>query len=444
MKSLESFIMENKQYIESKKISKLNTIDYDINTDSIHFLDSDLFFMNNDSSKLFICSNNNFFNHFEGTTTTIENFKIKQCIISDKTISLLQHIFPNIVPKRIYNNIKLSIDINFENSLHFYKSIFNIDAPSEFVVKNLPYKISHCVDLRKYGLNFSKNIFSIGFNSPFGLVGELVTTPEEIIRAINSDFSKITIDCSKYINYKYYELPDETAIIEFSKLEEHTKNMIENIYINNSNMNFTKINFTINKITLIKSVLSMQFLIKHLIEIYENVISDCSNKIDIEIDFSNSNYDTNIESCFYLLSELHNSGINISSIYPKITKLNIPHIKNLFDLTDKFKIYLSINKQYLNNFEIFNFIQSNKFKYISKTINLDVSSAFELLKKYNLHKYEETIRKLESKNLHLSYLTPHAFNNLLSSLYSEFESLISSNLDEFAAILKLKLENFHT
>lgn len=164
----------------------------------------------------------------------------------------------------------------------------------------------------------SWSVFQEGYTKGFGADGDHLKHPDEVLMAINSGFTMITLDCSEHIdntaavldasgvNQKYALIPLELRLDLESRYQGKEFNLKSG----------TSISFS-SAVEFKRAVLVYLGAIKFAADIFNSVIKACGKSIDFEISIDETSTPTSPESHYFVASELIRGGVEITSLAPR-------------------------------------------------------------------------------------------------------------------------------
>ena len=159
----------------------------------------------------------------------------------------------------------------------------------------------------------SFSVFRNGYTTGWGADGDHVKTASEVIYALESGCTMITLDCSEQIDNTIEGMTDEQVNAKYVSNRE-----LEERYLNEDFDIGEGVTITFDEQMFKRSVLIYSAAIEHCKDIFFNVImKDGKQQADFELSIDETLTPTVPEQHFFISNELIRAGVNVSTVAPR-------------------------------------------------------------------------------------------------------------------------------
>lgn len=187
-------------------------------------------------------------------------------------------------------------------------------------------------------------VFQEGYRLGFGADGDHLKTKEEVQMALDLGFTMITLDCSEKIDNTVMiktveQINDAYQALPHDYTQELEKKYLDKTFeIGTSRIVFDKL--SLQQITLIY----VQVL-KHIRNIYIDVIKRCDRIVDFELSIDETMTPTSPQAHFFVASEMENLNVVASSVAPRFCgefQKGIDYIGDMVQFEEEFAVHVAI------------------------------------------------------------------------------------------------------
>ena len=316
-----SFLTENADIESIRNEAGDNFEKLRVYPDSIQFAGGSYFFIavDNFQKALVVYGEGCFFSEFEGYEVVCGSKGAKVCELSNKNCRVIRRIFPFINPS---NHRGTAVTVGLGDRLGL------ASAGHIRLIKGMPvFPVLAQQSVRELNLTgrtfedvlteASWAVFQEGYTERFGADGDHLKTKQEVKTAVNCGYTMITLDCSEHIDNGAASLLPEEAERKYLLLPKSERELLESQYIRKDFILKEGAKIAFKPEDFKKIILVYLKAVKFAIDIYNDIIRNCSRDMDFEISIDETLTSTTPESHFFVASELIAAGVKITSLAPR-------------------------------------------------------------------------------------------------------------------------------
>ena len=335
---------------------------------------------------------------FSGDTIGLEGLYAKKCVLNSHNAGVIKEEFPWTVPTALHDT---KTSIGFGDRLG-NATLAHINAISKYDIHPVLAQQS-LRELKLTGRTYHDlidktifNVFEGGYTGGYGADANDLQSIDEVNIALSAGITMISLNIAPKINSRAMLWSKGDIDNAFAQLPEELQKRMHDRYFNKKlSVGKTELEFDIT--TTKKEVIMFYEAILHTSEIYNHLKANCGDNFDLEIALDETTFPTWPESHFFIVNELKNMGVKLSSFAPHFIgsfKRCLDYSGNLNEFTEHFEKHAEIAKEF-GGYKISIHDGSNKFK-IYPIVNKLTKGHFHL--KTSAISWIEAIRTLAVKD----------------------------------------------
>lgn len=322
---------------------------YGVYPNSIQMSGSTVFFITKGrhEKSLVLFGSDEYFSMFDGEEKAVFGFSAKVCRLNNHNCVQMRKLFSYLNPES-RGERRFSIGLGDRLGIASPGHIRLINQTDAF-----PILAQQSVrELNLTGRTFESvlddacwGVFQEGYMKGFGADADHLKTHEEVRLGLSSGYSMITLDCSEYIDNKYFDMDEDELIVCYEKYPESYRNSVEAEYLNGPIEINRKITIEFSKAELMKTVLVYGPAIDFINSIYHDIIAPSKRNIDFEVSIDETSVPTTPEAHYFIGSELKNRAVKVVNMAPRFCgefQKGIDYIGNVGDFEKQFIIHEKI------------------------------------------------------------------------------------------------------
>ncbi len=351
---------------------------------------------------------------FSGDIIGIEGLYAKKCELNSHNAAVIKEEFPWTVPTALHDT-KTSIgfgDRLGNGTLAHINAIHNYDIHPVLAQQSLR-------ELKLTGRTYHDlidrtvfNVFESGYTGGYGADANDLKSIDEVKVALSAGITMISLNIAPKINDRAMLWSKTEIDNAFAQLPEELQTRIHDRYFNKKfTVGKTELEFDIT--TAKKEVIMYYEAVLRTAEVYKHLKENCGDNFDLELALDESAFPTWPESHFFIVNELKQMGVTLSSFAPHFIgsfKRCLEYTGNIDEFAEHFEKHAEIAKEF-GGYKISIHDGSNKFK-IYPTINKLTDGHFHL--KTSGISWIEAVRSLAIKD-------PALFRVIYKQVIKEYE-----------------------
>ena len=329
---------------------------FEVYPDSIYVLPGTLFFIARHDGKkvLIIIGDSPYANRFIGNEAEVDSGKIesnslraKICPMDVENCRILFEVFPFTKPQT-QKDRQLSIGLGDRLGLAASGHLRALKSYNVF-----PVLAQQSIrELKLTGRTYEEvlaaaawGVFQEGYTRGYGADGDHLKTRGEITYALNCGYTRITLDCSEYIQNDVLSLSESEIDNNYQALPQNERDHYELKYLSKVIPIKDNLSLQYTPATFKKMVLLYHQAIRYMTEIYHELIEPATDKPDFEISIDETLTETTPEDHFFVASELLGASVKFDSIAPRFCgkfEKGIDYIGSLPEFNNDLDIHLKI------------------------------------------------------------------------------------------------------
>ncbi len=321
----------------------------DIYPDSCHLASDQLLFMVKDGRERLVVaiSKGERACEFEGETSQLGGFTVKQAHLNAKNAQVLRSLLPWTSPQALGTSgisMGLGDRLGLASPGHLkaisgtqVRPVLAQQSMRELELTNRTYV--DVLDAATWA------VFQAGYQGGYGADGDHLKKIEDIRMALELGFSMITLDCSEHINDGILKLDDAEVQVRYNQLPASKRQELEELYQNQRyNLQSGRtINMDLEHYR--RMVLTYHQALDFMEEVYEQVIAKLDRMIDFEISIDEVATPTTPQDHFFVANELKRRDIKVCSVAPRFCghfEKGIDYMGNLAQFEEEFAVHAAI------------------------------------------------------------------------------------------------------
>lgn len=191
-------------------------------------------------------------------------------------------------------------------------------------------------------------VFQEGYKKGYGADGDHLKTKEDILKELDLGATMITLDSSEKIDNTILNLSDAELGAKYEALPESIRSYYEDKYLNES-FTLGSLSLEIDRVQLMRDVLTYYAAIDFIKEVYEEIIVDFAKPLDFEISIDETSTPTSPVSHYIIARELSDRKIVISTMAPRFIgefQKGIDYIGGLDEFREDIRSHVAIAEHY--------------------------------------------------------------------------------------------------
>lgn len=159
-------------------------------------------------------------------------------------------------------------------------------------------------------------VFQEGYKKGYGADGDHLKTKDDINKELSLGATMITLDSSEKIDNDVLNLSEDKLMAKYNTIDASIRSYYEDKYLNHE-IPLEGFNDPIDKVQLMKDVLTYYKALDFIEEVYTEIISKYKDPLDFEISIDETSTPTDPISHYIIAKELQDRSIIISTMAPR-------------------------------------------------------------------------------------------------------------------------------
>ncbi len=326
-----------------KEFKRLTENKFEIYTDSVHQMDSSVFFMcrGKDKKQLVVAGKKGICEKFQANKIgEIENLDVILCELSDKNCGVIRELL-DLNPKRCSKKTSFGFGdrLGIATPAHA-TAAKNHDIFPIFAQQSVR-ELSRTERTFKSVLNSAIwGVFESGYTKDFGADADHVKQIEDLMNAAHEGYSMYTLDPSDHV--KDISKMSQKQVAEF--YQSHPKRReIEAKYVNKT-FNLSKQKLIMDEESFLKIFVTYIDVIEHVVRCYD-ALRSVKKDFDLEVSIDETSTPTTPLAHIFIVQELRRRGVDFQTLAPRFVgqwQKGIDYVGDLSDLEKEIEIHSEI------------------------------------------------------------------------------------------------------
>ena len=372
--------LKNLSQLELKKKAKEDFNSYHVYASSIQRLSNTLFFIaKEDTAKILVLfGSEEYFHLFRGADRTVNGKPVKVCPMTHNNCAQLRTLFKYLNPisrgdRRLSFGMGDRLGVATPGHVRAIRDhdVFPVLAQQSVRELNLTRRnFEGVLD------DVCWAVFQEGYTKGFGADADHLKMEEEVDMGLRSGYSMITLDCSDYIDNRYFDMEEEQLLKSYEALPATEIKRIDKEYLTSGFKIDEKTSIVFTDNDLMRFVLVYTAALEFVSHIYHDLILKNPQRVDFEVSIDETTVPTSPEAHYFIASELKRRRVRVDNMAPRFCgefQKGIDYLGNITDFEKELIIHSKIADLFGYRLSIHS--GSDKFKvfpYIGKYTCLNV------------------------------------------------------------------------